>query len=84
VKLLVAKSCPTLGDPVDSSPPGSSVRGILQARTLEGVALVLKRFSSPHSHQDGYCHQNRKQHIGTLGLLLLLSRFSRVRLCATP
>ena len=29
--------CPTLCDPIDSSPPGSSVPGILQARTLEWV-----------------------------------------------
>ena len=31
--------CPTLCDPIDSSPPGSSVPGILQARTLEWVAV---------------------------------------------
>ena len=31
--------CPTLCDPIDSSPPGSSVHGILQARTLEWVAI---------------------------------------------
>ena len=31
--------CPTLCDPIDGSPPGSSVPGILQARTLEWVAL---------------------------------------------
>ena len=31
----VAQSCPTLCDPMDYSPPGSSVRGILQARILE-------------------------------------------------
>ena len=31
----VAQSCPTLCDPVDCSPPGSSVHGILQARILE-------------------------------------------------
>ena len=31
----VARSCPTLCDPVDCSPPGSSVHGILQARILE-------------------------------------------------
>ena len=38
----VAKSlqlCPTLCDPIDSSPPGSPVPGILQARTLEWVAI---------------------------------------------
>ena len=33
------QSCPTLCDPVDGSPPGSSVPGILQARTLEWVAI---------------------------------------------
>ena len=32
------QSCPTLCDPIDSSPPGSSVHGILQARILEWVA----------------------------------------------
>ena len=31
--------CPTLCDPIDSSPLGSSVPGILQARTLEWVAI---------------------------------------------
>ena len=38
-----AQSCPTLCDPVDGSPPGSSVHGILQARTLEGVAFPSSR-----------------------------------------
>ena len=33
------QSCPTLRDPIDSSPPGSAVPGILQARTLEWVAM---------------------------------------------
>ena len=33
------QSCPTLSDPVDSSPPGSAIPGILQARTLEWVAI---------------------------------------------
>ena len=36
-KLL--QSCPTLCDPIDISPPGSPVPGILQARTLEWVAI---------------------------------------------
>ena len=36
-KLL--QSCPTLFDPIDGSPPGSAVPGILQARTLEWVAI---------------------------------------------
>ena len=33
------QSCPTLCDPIDGSPPGSSVPGILQARTLDWVAI---------------------------------------------
>ena len=36
-KLL--QSCPTLWDPIDGRPPGSAVPGILQARTLEWVAI---------------------------------------------
>ena len=36
-KLL--QSCPTLCNPIDGSPPGSPVPGILQARTLEWVAI---------------------------------------------
>ena len=35
------QSCPTLCDPIDSSPPGSAVPGILQARTLEWVAVAF-------------------------------------------
>ena len=31
--------CPTLCDPIDSSPPGSPIPGILQARTLEWIAI---------------------------------------------
>ena len=37
--LLLRQSCLTLCDPIDSSPPGSSITGILQARTLEWVAI---------------------------------------------
>jgi len=42
---LVAKSCPTLGYPMNCSPPGSSVNGISQARILEWVALSFCRGS---------------------------------------
>ena len=38
-KLL--QSCPTLCDPIDGSPPGSPVPGILQARTLEWAAIAF-------------------------------------------
>ena len=37
----VAQSCPTLSDPMDCSPPGSSVHGIFQARALEWGAIAF-------------------------------------------
>ena len=37
----VAQSCPTLSDPMDCSLPGSSVRGIFQARVLEWGAIAF-------------------------------------------
>ena len=46
VRVLHAKllqSYPTLCDPMDGSPPGSSVHGILQARILEWVAMPSSR-----------------------------------------
>ena len=46
VEVLVAHSCPTLGDPMDCSLPGSSVRGIFQARILEWAAIPFSRGSS--------------------------------------
>ena len=46
VKVLVAQSCLTLRDPVDFSPPGSSVHEILQAGILEWVAISFSRGSS--------------------------------------
>ena len=44
--VLVAQSCLTLCDPLDCSPPGSSVHGILQARILEWIAMPFSRESS--------------------------------------
>ena len=41
----IAQLCLTLSDPIDCSPPGSSVHGILQARILEGVAIPFSRES---------------------------------------
>ena len=43
----VAQSCPTLSDPMDCSPPGSSIHGICQARVLEWGAIA---FSREHVH----------------------------------
>ena len=43
---LATQSCLTLCDPLDCSPPGSSVHGTLQARTLQWVAILSSRGSS--------------------------------------
>ena len=45
-KKEVTQSCPTLCDPMDCSPPGSSVHEVLQARILEWVAISFFRGSS--------------------------------------
>ena len=37
----VAQSCPTLSDPMDCSPPGSSIHGVFQARVLEWGAITF-------------------------------------------
>ena len=42
----VAQSCPTVSDPMDCSPPGSSIHGIFQARVLEWGAIA---FSVDHT-----------------------------------
>ena len=46
VCVCVAQSCPTLGGPLECSPPGSSGHGILQARILDWVAISYSRRSS--------------------------------------
>ena len=43
---VCAQSCPTLCDPMDCSPPGTSAHGIFQARRLEWVAVSYSRESS--------------------------------------
>ena len=47
----VAQSCPTLSDPTDGSPPGSSIHGIFQARVLEWGAIAFSvgsKYTSTH------------------------------------
>ena len=58
-KLL--QSCPTLCDPIDGSPPGSPVPGILQARTLEWGAIAFSEYNASYGffinalYQNWYC-----------------------------
>ena len=56
----VAQSCPTLSDPMDCSPPGSSVHGICQARVLGWVAIAFSIY---------YANTNQKKAI----LVILIS-----------
>ena len=46
----VAQSCPTPGDPMDCSLPGSSVHGIFQARELEWDAIAFSVFEARAQH----------------------------------
>ena len=46
LKVKVAQSCLTLRDPMDCSPPGSSIHGIFQARALEWGAIAFSEFLS--------------------------------------
>ena len=46
LKMLVTRSCLTLCDPMDDSPLGSSVHGVLQGRILEWLAIPFSRGSS--------------------------------------
>ena len=50
------QSCPTLCDPVDCSPSGSSVHGILQANILEWIAISSSRRPSQPRDQIQVCH----------------------------
>ena len=52
LKVKVTQLCPTLCDPMDCSPPGSSVHGVLQASILKGVAIPFSRGSSQPRNQS--------------------------------
>ena len=80
------QSCQTLCDPIDCSPPGSSVRGILQARILEWVVISFSRGSFqlrdrtqvscvagrfyPLSHQRSQKPSDKAEDIRDAGLIL--------------
>ena len=56
VKVLVTESCPTLCDPMDYSLPASSLRGILQARIMEWLAIPsCRRSSQPRDQTQISC-----------------------------
>ena len=53
----IAQSCPTLSDPMDCSPPGSSVHGIFQARILEWVAVAHHKYFGNLTHLVVYFYK---------------------------
>ena len=52
----VAQSCPTLCNPMDHSPPGSSIHGLFQPRVLEWAAISFSRGSSQPQDQTRVSH----------------------------
>src|SRR5574337_353077 len=63
----VAQSCPTLSNPRDCSPPGSSVHGIFQARVLEWGVIAFSE-EAPNHHQKASLPVTSLQvHLGTKG-----------------
>ena len=59
VCVLVAQSCSVLCDPIDCSPPGSSVHGMLQARILKWIAILFSKGSSQPRDQTQVCIAGR-------------------------
>ena len=53
----VTQSCPTLSDPMDCSPPGSPVLGILQARGLEWGAIAFSKERAQGAPDLGHCRR---------------------------
>ena len=72
-RLLVAQSCPMLCNPIDCTPPGFSVHGILQARIMEWSAIPFARGSSqPRDRTQVSCTVGRFLTIWTIREALLL------------
>ena len=91
---MLSLSCLTLCDPMNCSPPCSSLYGIFQARILEQVAISYSRGPSypgikpvsPRGLWHWQIDSLPLSHLGSLGIQsgMLLNHFSHVRLCATP
>ena len=85
--MSVTRSYLALCDPINYSPPGSSIHGILQAKILGPVAIPsLEHLPNPGVKPAFLALQAESLPSEPQGkpLLLLLSHFSRVQLCATP
>ena len=76
----VAQSCPTLSNPMDCSPPGSSVHGVFQARVLEWGAIAFSgtRLSETEQQQTLQERRKRDRERGEKSTQL----FNRISLCS--
>ena len=63
------QSCPTLCDPIDGSPPASTIPGILQARTLEWVAISFSSGTGKAKWSLAEVEANMTFHLPLLALL---------------
>ena len=92
---VLSRSVVSDSDPMDSSPPGSSIHGIFQARILDWVAIFATSGDLPNLGVEPVSLVSPAlagKFFTTVPpgspfhrlLLLLLSRVSRVQLCATP
>ena len=72
----VAQLCPTLSDPMDCSPTGSSIHGIFQARVLEwgAIAFSTKLWKSKHTHIQGRKTKLEGLHYTILRFILSLQQ----------
>ena len=78
------QSCPTLCDPMDCSLPGFSIHGILQARTLEWVAISFSNFEDMKGANCPQAIPLSSTLEGDLPLSSIHSLFIRHLLCARP
>ena len=63
----VTQSCPTLSDPMDCSPPGSPVHGIVQARVLEWDAIVFSEVTLVTTNQVSFSWNHPVSSVGPIG-----------------
>ena len=71
------QSCPTLCDPIDGSPPGSPVPGILQARTLEWVAISRDPSNLQNKQQKVFVVPNSTLLLWLLNYSLVFNPYER-------
>ena len=71
----VAQSCPTLCDPMDCSPPGSSIHGIFQARVLEWGAISFYRESSQPRDRTLVSRITGRYHLSHQGSLIMYAKY---------